>query len=228
MYENKYILIGFIVVVVVYFMIKSYKKKEHMTNTPVNNAEAIANVASLYNIGNFTVTNSNVTNKLTTKDLESTNKITAKDLESTNLSKLKDIEVGGTVRTNAIRLDKGTITRGIEPDQIDTNDLGLYSNVEANALRFVTKNGQTVFYADGNKGTNPLMIINPNGHINIRAGASLCIGNTCINENHLKGLVGINDIQVRPINELGRCFDFGSQGRTECSNLWSRVKFNVL
>jgi hypothetical protein len=52
----------FLIVVIYYLMYPSYSIKEHMTND-----EAIANVASLYNTGNFTVSNMTTTNKLTSQ-----------------------------------------------------------------------------------------------------------------------------------------------------------------
>lgn len=34
------------------------------------------------------------------------------------------------------------------------------------------------------------------------------------------------NIEARPINDAGKCFDFGSKGRTGCNNGWTVVKLN--
>ncbi|HEY9604311.1 MAG TPA: hypothetical protein V6C85_22035 [Allocoleopsis sp.] len=73
----------------------------------------------------------------------------------------------------------GVIQRGGDPIT-NTADLGLYSQVPGNWMRFVTTNGVFQFYGDGGAGSNPITTIQPNGNVSIS-------GSTSINGNSFIG-----------------------------------------
>lgn len=82
---------------------------------------------------------------------------------------LEKLEVNGRVRvSNGVQLsNSGVIQRGGVPITT-TSDLGLYSQVPGNFIRFVTNAAPFKFYADGNTnpiGSTQLFSIEPNGKV---------------------------------------------------------------
>ncbi len=68
--------------------------------------------------------------------------------------------------TGRMQLDGGVIQRG-GTTITSTNDLGLYSRVAGNWMRFVTNNAAIRFYADDDRGTTPNVSFMPNGNVGI-------------------------------------------------------------
>lgn len=67
-----------------------------------------------------------------------------------------------TFYTPRLSLPNGVIQRGGDP-LLGTADLGLYSQVDQNWIRFVTRNGAFVYFGDGGVGTNAIARIEANG-----------------------------------------------------------------
>ncbi len=65
--------------------------------------------------------------------------------------------------TQKIKMTDGVIQRG--DGTLTTKDLGLYSFVKDNFIRFVTNNGPFKFYADGGNGTKELLTIHQAGAV---------------------------------------------------------------
>ena len=75
---------------------------------------------------------------------------------------LQTLDVNGR-----IHLNNGVIQRGGQTAINSTSDLGFYSQVEGNYIRFVTQNAPLRFYTDGGIGTNTRMSIEANGNVGI-------------------------------------------------------------
>ena len=65
-----------------------------------------------------------------------------------------------------MNISNGVIQRG-GTAITNTSDLGLYSRVSGNYLRFVTNGGSTRFFSDDAQGTNANLVIEPNGNVGI-------------------------------------------------------------
>lgn len=77
-----------------------------------------------------------------------------------------------------VAVDQGVIQRG-GPAITETTDLGLYSQVQDNAVRIVTRNGPVRFFADGNIGTLANLDVLPYGDLKVRrfiAAGGLALG----------------------------------------------------
>jgi hypothetical protein len=101
---------------------------------------------------------------------------------------LQTLDVNGRMNVaNGVIQRGGTAVTG-------TNDLGLYSQVPNDWMRFVTNNGDFRFYADGGAGTDPVMSLNTNGNISLKDDADI---------SGLDFLVGYNDLRLagRPSGE---------------------------
>jgi hypothetical protein len=84
---------------------------------------------------------------------------------------LQTLDVNGRIHVN-----NGVIQRG-GTAITNTNDLGLYSQVEGNYIRFVTRNAPLRFYTDGGIGTDAKMSIEANGKILVRGQAPFVLRN---------------------------------------------------
>jgi hypothetical protein len=73
---------------------------------------------------------------------------------------LQTLDVHGRIHVN-----NGVIQRGGTTAITNTSDLGLYSQVDANWMRLVTKNGPIRFFSDGGAGTTWNMSIETSGNI---------------------------------------------------------------
>src|SRR5205085_1741079 len=105
-----------------------------------------------------------------------------------------------------MHLSNGVIQRGGSTAITATSDLGLYSLVTNNYLRFVTDNGPIRFFADGNGdanhiGVKALMDIEPNGNIGI--------GTTTMPDNsfklYVKGGIKAEKMKVELCNTGNWC-----------------------
>ncbi len=72
--------------------------------------------------------------------------------------------VQGRLDAPRLSVPNGTIQRGGTPIT-STSDLGLYSDVQDNWLRFVTNNGNFAVFSDGGAGTDPIFQIGPAGDV---------------------------------------------------------------
>lgn len=107
----------------------------------------------------------------------------------------QDLTVNGRVY-----IENGVIQRG--GDAITTtNDLGLYSQVEGNWMRFVTKNAPIRFFTDGGIGTTARLLIDQAGNVCIGAAVpagkldvqgSVYVGTGANNESHKLVIRGPN------------------------------------
>jgi len=92
-----------------------------------------------------------------------------------NLTVTGNVSLGSLTVNGRMSVSDGVIQRGGAP-LTTTADLGLYSQLDSQWIRFVTKNAPFLFYSDGGAGTTPMFIIEPSG--NVKATSFLGDGST--------------------------------------------------
>lgn len=188
-------------------------KKEGMADVSLS-AEAVQNIASVYNKDNLTTTNITTTGKITSNNgINLTKGGICRDIDcgvtgdlglysnkdgqwtrfvnrngqfnfysdggngnspTVSIDKSGNLSTTGTISgpminsNNGIQLNnKAVIIRGGDPKDIVTNDLGLYSNVENNNVRFVSRNGNFIYFSDGATGGKMIHSIDKDGNTRI-------------------------------------------------------------
>ena len=81
-----------------------------------------------------------------------------------NLTVTGNVSLGSLTVNGRMSVSDGVIQRGGAP-LTTTADLGLYSQLDSQWIRFVTKNAPFLFYSDGGAGTTPMFIIEPSGSV---------------------------------------------------------------
>lgn len=206
-----------------------------------DNTEAIANVASLYNKDNFTITNLNVTGdaKFTKSSQAASNGI---EFLHTNLS--QGIGLGyNTIYATGSNED---VNLGLAAKGKGT--IGL--NGDTNINGWTTSNGITsrnphyplILGADTGEGSKRFVFHIPAGDRNhlilaptdaknkdwqwgkaftFQNDGSFCLGGTCITENHLKMLKGEKDFFLTPTQNLANGVDQAGVKNTVWIDNWN-------
>jgi hypothetical protein len=216
----------YIICLILLFALILYCKRSFVENMADLTPEAVQNVASVYNKDNLTATNINATGSV---------KVGSSALIS-----------GGGDRLQVYKDNNG------KAPYLYFNSAGNLGSWDGSASNWqinsdgnvdfaqnITKRGANLVLGDGQ---NKWIIHTPNdnrrsmwiarydgndwnwGNSVRLNGNGLCIGSTCVNETHLKMLNGDTYVSAKPMHNLGKCFDFGSSGRTDCGNGWSFVK----
>jgi hypothetical protein len=175
------------------------------------NAEAVANVASMVNSGNLVANNITASNNFTanngslvTGDHDKLRIYTKKDLNDKGFLWFnKDGDLGyvpdgsnsswglnrkGELLANNITANNGSLVTG------DNDKLRIYTKKDGNDKGFFwfNKHGNMGYAPDG---SNSLWSINYN-NTNQNNFAELCLNGTCINHDHLKVLTGQQTVEV--------------------------------
>jgi hypothetical protein len=204
--DTKIINICLIIVFITLLYIRYKKKyKYNLVENMASVDEAINNVASLYNNSTMTVSNINITDSA---------KI-ARNLNVEGTTNLKGTTVTG-ITANALK-----VTGDANIDNILSATRGYFRGGDAGG------GGGTHFpWVDG---TNYIRgHTTHNGNFNV-GGELIVNGRNILTElNDLKAnsVRYGQSVEARPNSDSGNCFDFGSDGRTNCGNGWSVIKIN--
>lgn len=184
-----------------------FNNNEHIVNL---SNESLQNLSGVYNTSQLTVTNSSTTGNSSVGG---------------NLTVIGDSTQGGSGSTvllnNSLKINN-THT-GYSNDKTYgseiSNDISAY---------------KTLMLVGNKSGGGTSRRIGMWDDVTI--GGSLAVGTTLTvgGRNILAELDAIKsgyvpwgtNLETRPVNDAGKCFDFGSDGRTNCSNGWSVVKLN--
>jgi len=119
-----------------------------------------------------------------------------------NLTVTGNVSLGSLTVNERRSVTQGVIQRGGDPITT-TADLGLYSQLDGQWMRFVTKNAPFRFFSDGGAGTKPIFIIEPSGNVKINQGTQSSFGgHLCLSKIDGSPGRGQWHINIAPNNAL--------------------------
>jgi hypothetical protein len=195
-----------------------------------DNNEAIQNIAGLYNAGKLTVKDLEVTGKATVA-----NGLTVNGGSSFNGGRhyFQDEEKAGRLRVGGAWGIPGIYAEDGKPLILGGANGNVHIRSTLQAEQGSNFNGGRHFFQDEEK-AGRLRVGGAWGTPGIYAedGKNLVLGgssgNVMINSNAKMNNQDIvtydQSLSARPNSDAGKCFDFGSDGRTGCDNGWSIVK----
>jgi len=119
-----------------------------------------------------------------------------------NLTVTGNVSLGSLTVNERMSVTQGVIQRGGDPITT-TADLGLYSQLDGQWMRFVTKNAPFRFFSDGGAGTKHIFIIEPSGTVKINQGTQSSFGgHLCLSKIDGSPGRGQWHINIAPNNAL--------------------------